>query len=70
MLLRRVITILALLLVAQLAIAENLSGRVVAISDGDSFTLLTADKTQVKIRLAEIDAPESGHWADRMVKGR
>jgi endonuclease YncB( thermonuclease family) len=36
--------------------AADLSGKVVAIADGDTFTLLTADKQQVKIRLAEIDA--------------
>jgi len=38
--------------------AQEISGRVVGIADGDSFTLLTADNRQVKIRLAEIDAPE------------
>lgn len=40
--------------------AQEIAGRVVGISDGDSFTLLTADNRQLKIRLAEIDAPERG----------
>jgi len=41
-------------------LAADLNGRVVGISDGDTFTLLTSDTHQIKIRLAEIDAPESG----------
>ena len=33
--------------------------RVIGVSDGDTVTVLTADKQQIKIRLAGIDAPES-----------
>ncbi len=39
------------------AVAAN-EGRVVAIADGDTFTLLTDDKRQVKVRLHGIDCPE------------
>ncbi|WP_083760678.1 thermonuclease family protein [Robiginitalea biformata] len=37
---------------------EELTGRVVGITDGDTFTLLKHDSTTVKIRLASIDCPE------------
>jgi endonuclease YncB( thermonuclease family) len=36
----------------------QLSGRVVAVADGDTFTLLTSENKQVKIRLHGIDCPE------------
>lgn len=52
--------IIALLSFVAPALAADLSGRVVAISDGDTLTLLTAGREQVKVRLSDIDAPESG----------
>ncbi len=39
--------------------AATISGRVVGVHDGDTLTLLDAGKHQTKIRLAEIDTPES-----------
>ena len=39
---------------------ETISGTVVKVADGDTFTLLTADNHTVKIRLHGIDAPEKG----------
>jgi len=50
---------LLILLVSFPIAAAEWSGTVVGISDGDTLTVLNADKRQVKIRLAEIDAPES-----------
>ncbi len=58
---RRVLTpILAILffLLAQGAGAEALMGRVVAVSDGDTLTVLDKDKQQHRVRLYGIDAPE------------
>lgn len=42
------------------ATLEVLSGEVVAIADGDTFTLLDSNKKQFKIRIQGIDAPEVG----------
>lgn len=40
------------------AVSETLNGNVVAVSDGDTITVLDASNEQHKIRLAGIDAPE------------
>jgi endonuclease YncB( thermonuclease family) len=50
--------LLLLLVLAQPAWAEVAIGRVVRVSDGDTLTLLV-DQKQLKVRLIEIDAPES-----------
>jgi micrococcal nuclease len=39
-------------------IAGTIEGKVVSITDGDTFILLTKDKSQKKIRLYGIDCPE------------
>ena len=49
---------LALLFVAFSASPATLTGHVVGVHDGDTITVLDATKTQHKIRLAGIDAPE------------
>lgn len=56
-------SVLVILLVAFLsmpATAAELTGKAIHIADGDSFTLLVERNVEVRIRLAEIDAPESG----------
>lgn len=42
---------------ASLTVYADFTGKVVAVADGDTITVLR-DKEQVKIRLIEIDAPE------------
>ncbi len=54
---QRIITIL-LLALACTAHAETITGWVVGVADGDTITVLDANKVQHKIRLSGIDAPE------------
>ena len=44
--------------ISSLVYADTLSGRVVRVIDGDTLVVLDASKTQQKIRLQGIDAPE------------
>ena len=60
---RRNLWLLAMAVVFLLAAAValvDLSGRVVAVTDGDTIKLLDADQIEHKIRLTGIDAPERG----------
>lgn len=41
------------------AAAEQLQGKVIAVVDGDTVDVLTADYRTVRVRLAEADAPET-----------
>ena len=49
-----------LLLLALPVSAATLTGRVVSVHDGDTITVLDADRVQQKVRLQGIDAPELG----------
>jgi len=55
----RKLLFLAIFIVTLPLHAEQLAGRVVAIHDGDTLTILDSSKTQIRIRLAGIDTPES-----------
>lgn len=46
------------LLIAPSVGADTLRGRVVAIADGDTVTVLDVDHVQHKVRLSGVDAPE------------
>lgn len=58
---RQVIGLLIALSFFSVAQAEEyLFGRVIGISDGDTITILDQSQRQIKIRLSDIDTPESG----------
>lgn len=49
-----------------LAAPETISGKVVAVHDGDTLTLLTVDKAEVKVRLEGIREIKTGKRAPRI----
>lgn len=64
---------ITILLSATLAVSAwskpfNTRGKVVYVDDGDTVVLLVDHKTQIKVRLSSIDAPESSHT--KKEKGR
>jgi len=54
----RILLIALALSCSAFAYAETIYGRVIAVSDGDTLTILDASNSQIKIRLDAIDAPE------------
>jgi endonuclease YncB( thermonuclease family) len=56
---RRFCLLLASLAAAQASAAEPMSGKVVAVGDGDSLTFVDDAGKKRRVRLAQIDAPES-----------
>lgn len=58
------------LLSAHSAWAYSIRGRVISVSDGDTITVLDNAKTQHKIRLAGIDAPEKKQAFGQVSKKR
>ena len=55
---RSLITAILVTLLVATSAAETLSGRCIKVADGDTITILTPAKRQVRIRLACIDCPE------------
>jgi endonuclease YncB( thermonuclease family) len=51
--------LIAFLLLAHGVRAETLAGTVTSVVDGDTLTIVDAQKRRYRIRLAEVDAPES-----------
>ncbi len=54
----RLVCFIPLCLAATLAVAAELHGTIVGVADGDTVTVLDRARTQHKVRLAGIDAPE------------
>ena len=55
---RCLITAILVILLVTTSAAETLSGRCIAVADGDTITILTPAKRQVRVRLACVDCPE------------
>ena len=56
----RLLTAMVAAFICSPAIAADYLGKVLAVSDGDTFTM-EADGAKVRVRICGIDAPERGH---------
>ena len=56
----RLFVVVASLFLSLTVGANELTGKVVRVADGDTITVLDGSNTQHKVRLNRIDAPESG----------
>lgn len=62
----RAIPIMALALLSVSSPAATLDGKVIQVADGDSITVLDADRVQHRVRINGIDAPEKAQpYGDR-----
>jgi endonuclease YncB( thermonuclease family) len=57
---RNIRLFLGALLLAATTVYADISGRVVAVTDGDTIKVLDANNTEHKVRLTGIDVPERG----------
>ena len=58
---KKLLPILLFLLISTAALSQSIiTGKVVSVADGDTFTILTEGNKQVKIRFYGIDCPENG----------
>ncbi|MBN4085042.1 thermonuclease family protein [Flavobacteriaceae bacterium AH-315-B10] len=55
---KKLFFLLLLLIFSLSSYSQTITGKVIAITDGDTFKLLTQDSTLIKVRLANIDCPE------------
>ena len=63
-------TVIAVSLLFSLPVLADVTGVVVGVSDGDTVTVLDAGKTQHKVRVAGIDAPEKAQPFGQRAKER
>lgn len=69
----RFLLLITVFFISSLCLAvQSITGKVVRVADGDTLTVLTGNKEQMKVRFAGIDCPERdqpwGHNATRALK--